>query len=166
MVGSHVTDDRIVVTAIDLASWRDEEKAAVERIQEEQKNLDKIRRKIQAAVVLYEELKTEEPSSRLVVVEPDEPEFELEENESLIDAVLRVLQTSGKPMSPGEIKDVLANEGVGEDQLGNYFYTVLVRLKHRGNIVKRKKKYSAIRNKESETADDTRGQNGSSAASS
>lgn len=69
-------------------------------------------------------------------------------------------------MHPGEIKDALIKEGVPAETLGNYFYTVLLRLSNpkRRVIVKFGKRYKLPTPRESETAE-VRATNGTSAVS-
>jgi len=57
-----------------------------------------------------------------------------EEEGNMTEAVEQIVSKHGKPMPKAELKGLLRKRGFKEERLGNYFYTVIMRLKQRGKI--------------------------------
>lgn len=57
-----------------------------------------------------------------------------EPKEAMTDAIPRLVEAHGKPMSKAILKERLLESGFSRERLGNYFYTVIMRLKERGKI--------------------------------
>ena len=120
----------IAVSANKLKEWhrkRDELRKQMEKLQQDHMALNRM---INAAMVLQDHVADSKNNlgegSRLNK-EPETP---------LPKAVKRVLGQAGRPLEPIQIRKALAKEGYSKQKLGNYFYTVLMRLKEKNDIEK------------------------------
>lgn len=150
-----------LLTAEDVKRWQGEAREIQARIERDQALLDGLTRKLAAASIFMAvaEFANVEEDDTLVATGTVE-------SEPLTEAVPRILRARGRAMQPIEIKEALIKEGVPAETLGNYFYTVLLRLSHpkRRVIVKFGKKYKMPSPREPETAE-ARAVNGASAVS-
>jgi hypothetical protein len=150
---------RILLTEDDVNGWRNEAQEILARIRKDQGRLAELNRKLEFAALLAKAGGQEE-----LPYKPQTVIGEAFANAPMTEAVPAILASTHRPMKPREIKKALSARGFTEEQLGNYFYTVLMRLSKRGTILKQNGGYTVLQ--ESEAADDTRSVNGSSTASS
>lgn len=145
---------RALVTLADVKGWQDE-KAELEgrisaiqtefegRISVIQDSLADINKKLDAAAILSPEV-----ASLKIVTSPPQVRVSgggngaLVEQETLIDAVVRLVAHSSSPMTAKQLRKALLNEGYENNQVGNYLYTVFGRLLKRGRIARYRNRYS------------------------
>jgi hypothetical protein len=165
MTSTSNSDNRVLLTADHVREWQRQERLLSERIQKDQQQLADVRRKLEAVALLSPDFGLGEPSflPQATIIPPENSQNE--ERGALTEAVPRILRACGKPLRPVQMRDALTKEGFRKDQLGNYFYTVLLRLSRRGDIVKVGKRYRAPDRDESEAADDQNDEPVSPAAS-
>ena len=120
--------NRPLVTEGQVDGWekrKDELEKALSSTHEE---LADINRKLEAVAVLRSEPLVSSHTVETAQIESGEP------SESMMAAVERIAQQSPHPMTKKQVKRQLKKAGFPEMKLGNYFYTVIMRLKGRQRI--------------------------------
>jgi hypothetical protein len=154
-----IDKNRVLLTVDDITRWRDEADQLKARISKDQARLGELLRKLE-----YADFLSREGAVDLFPHVAETTVGAAFERAPMTEAVPEILGSRPRPMKPKEIRAALAAKGFKEEQLGNYFYTVLMRLTKRGTIIKLGSRYGLPQ--KLEAADDTRPSNGSSTASS
>lgn len=124
------TDDGVILSAKQVAQWRGRKAELEGEIAQNQQELAVINRRLEAVAILSDSPPSEETSS-------EDDERPLRASEPMTDAVERILSQAGRPMTKASLKEMLASEGFERSRLGNYFYTVIARLKEKERITVR-----------------------------
>lgn len=123
-----VEQGRILLTERQVAVWREVKRKLEMTISSTHQKLTEINKKLEAVAVLSGE-EPALPNS----AEPTRSEA-TDSSESMTDAVERIARQAPVPLTKAQLRKQLAEEGFSGERLGNYFYTVIARLKSRERI--------------------------------
>jgi hypothetical protein len=134
----------VLLTASDVAAWREERDQLEADIKERQERLAIIKRKLDAADMFLMEVQDD---PRSVLADPASF-FETEEEEgsdSVSDALVVNLRTTKDSLKVGQIRDRLAQIGFADKVKArpNYVYGLVYRLTKKGRLIKRGARYRA-----------------------
>lgn len=124
-------DPLFVLTNDVLDGWKAEKDAAERMIAEGQRRLADVRHKLEAVAVLTGRPVADAP--QLFEVEP-KPKETADDPTNMVAAVLEIVGDAERPLSKKVLRSMLRKRGFPEERLGNYFYTVIHRLKGKGRI--------------------------------
>ena len=122
------SDSDVILTAGQVAEWEQRKSDLEGQITASQSELADIHRKLDAVAVLRGE--NESKPTRLVEISTIG-----KTDESMIEAIERIVNAVPEPMKKLRLKRRLIADGFDESRLGNYFYTTIKRLKDRNRIV-------------------------------
>lgn len=129
----------VILTSSEVAKKRRELEQLDRDLRAKQLERAKLNQWLEAATVIMGSLPdpaaddgVEEPTNDEDVVSVGSP------SESMMDAVVRITKEARKPLPKAELKEMLRDAGFEESRLGNYFYTVIKRLKDKEKINIRK----------------------------
>ena len=122
-----VGKDGLVVSDEQIAQWQKDEDRLMNRIVDDQAELAAVRRKLEAVSILRE-WSGSPPAST-----PPAPPVENGDKNMML-AVERLVTASVMPLERAKVKKALAEQGFPAERLGNYFYTVVKRLKDKKRI--------------------------------
>ena len=120
--------DRPLVTEGQVDGWLKRKDELEKALSSTHQELADINRKLEAVAVLRSESPASSQTVETAQIESSEP------SESMMAAVERIAQQSPHPMTKKQVKRQLKKAGFPEISLGNYFYTVIMRLKGRERI--------------------------------
>lgn len=123
-----VEQDRVLLTERQVAEWRKEQHKLEIAISSTRQRLAEINKMLEAVAVLSGG-EPALPNS----AEPTQSEI-TDLSESMTHAVERIVRQALVPLTKAQLKKQLAEEGLSGERLGNYFYTVIARLKNRERI--------------------------------
>jgi hypothetical protein len=125
-------DPIFVLTTDVVEGWKAEEEAAKRQIAEGQQRLAEIRNKLEAVAVLTGSPVVGTPN----LFQHEEPAKAdgTDDSANMVEAVLDIIDNTEGPISKKRLRKMLANRGFPVGRLGNYFYTVVHRMKAKGRI--------------------------------
>lgn len=123
-----VKNDRPIVTVGQVAEWRKRKDKLDKVLSSTLQELADISTKLEAVAVLCGESPASSQTVETAQIDSSEPD------ESMMAAVERIAQQTPKPLTKKQVKKQLKKAGFPESKLGNYFYTVIMRLKGRERI--------------------------------
>lgn len=123
-------NEGVILTAEQVAQWKDRKAVLEGQISGIQYELATITRRLEAVAILSEPAPSEEAPS-------EDDESPSRPRELMTHAVERIVSQAGRPMSKASLKRALESDGFERSRLGNYFYTVISRLKNQERITVR-----------------------------
>lgn len=124
------TSDGVILYSKQVIEWRLQKAELEKEIAQKRQELAVINRRLEAVAILSEPT----PSDKSP---PKNDESPSRPDESMTDAVERIVIEAGRPMTKADLKKALRSAGFEWSRLGNYFYTVIARLKEKERITVR-----------------------------
>lgn len=119
--GLHLTSEK-------LRQWMDRKTELESQITQNRQELATINQRLEAVAILSQSSDSEGVSGK-------DAKPTLPPDESMVDAVERIVFQAGGPVARAQLKKALAEAGYPKSRMGNYFYTLIARLKERERIV-------------------------------
>jgi hypothetical protein len=135
-----MTKNDILLTANDVAKWREEDARLEEEIRKAQQRRNELRRKLDAAAI-FAEISSGEPVEQ-VGIKPNGHESESDADSAPV-ALCANLRKTGEALKVAQIKQRLIELGFGSkiEASPSYPYTLVYRLAKTGKLLKRGSKY-------------------------
>lgn len=119
----------VILTAEQVAGWQRRKIELEQQVAAAQQEMADLVRRLDAAAVFMVDANGVHPK-----VSKGNGEAHVREGESMMDTVLLILGDQPTPMTKAALKARLRKHGYSGERLGNYFYTVIKRLKDREKI--------------------------------
>jgi hypothetical protein len=130
-----MTDSPVfTLTTSKLAEWQHELTAIDQEISAKQRRRQFLAERLHAAAVLMGSAAGHGETSESKVPLQAETLFDAAKHKAMIDAVEKMANESPRPIAKGDVRKRLLEMGYPEGSLGNYFYTVVARLKGKNRI--------------------------------
>lgn len=127
--GNGASEGVVLLTTTQVNEWRREKTKLEKKIATAQQQLMDINKRLDAVAILS-------PRNEAQLNEPVAAQQTRAEPETkMIDAVANIVSAASAPMTKAAIKEALDAVGFDPSRQGNYFYTVIKRLKDRNRII-------------------------------
>jgi hypothetical protein len=131
-----MSDGSITISAAQLKKWEVDEARLQREIAEKQTELASIQRARQAVSFLaaLNTVSTVGQKQKPSAIIDKSGQYNLIDGKNMTDSMADIVNSSGGPLTKKELRGRLAAFGFTKEQLGPYFYTVIMRLKERRKI--------------------------------